>query len=179
MADMSDDDEDDAAGDGEDEEMDMLGMEEDGKDKGNSSEEEYKADVDFIENDEIIVKHGDLDQVLKGYRVELVGQQDALGRDLKEDLENRVDIEDREPEDDGTGEPKAVNFFKAQREKMELEEGARDDKHLLPMTLTIKDKVKPEIDYGEIHLIFNHRNIWANLQNADPLKIRYEIHNDN
>lgn len=71
---MSDDDEDDAAGDGEDEEMDMLGMEEDGKDKGNSSEEEYKADVDFIENDEIIVKHGDLDQVLKGYRVELVGQ---------------------------------------------------------------------------------------------------------
>ena len=74
MADMSDDDEDDAAGDGEDEEMDMLGMEEDGKDKGNSSEEEYKADVDFIENDEIIVKHGDLDQVLKGYRVELVGQ---------------------------------------------------------------------------------------------------------
>jgi len=71
VADMSDDDDEEGGGDGEDEDLDMLGMEDDGgKDKGNSSEEEYRADVDFIENDEIIVKHQELDQVLKGYRIE-------------------------------------------------------------------------------------------------------------
>ena len=173
----SEDEGDEDAGDGEDEDLDMLLEDDGGKDKGNSSEEEYKADVDFIENDEIIVKHDDLAQVLKGYRVEQVGDTKALGRELQDDLEYRVDIEDREPEDDGTGDAQATNFFKAQREKMEREENMRDDKHLLPVTL--KSKEKQVSDYGEIHLIFNHKNIWANLQNADPLKILYEIHDDN
>ena len=99
----SEDEGDEDAGDGEDEDLDMLLEDDGGKDKGNSSEEEYKADVDFIENDEIIVKHDDLAQVLKGYRVEQVGDTKALGRELQDDLEYRVDIEDREPEDDGTG----------------------------------------------------------------------------
>ena len=44
---------------------------------------------------------------------------------------------------------------------MEREENMRDDKHLLPVTL--KSKEKQVSDYGEIHLIFNHKNIWANL----------------
>lgn len=36
----------------------------------------------------------------------------------------------------------------------------------------------PTSEYSEIHLIFNHKNVWANLQNTDPVKIRYELHDD-
>ena len=34
------------------------------------------------------------------------------------------------------------------------------------------------LPYGQIDLIFNHKNIWANLQNEDPAHIRYELHNE-
>jgi len=62
---------------------------------------------------------------------------------------------------------------------MQREENMRDDKHLLPANFTLpKGADKPTCDYAEIHLIFNHKNIWANMQNADPLKIKYEIHDD-
>ena len=41
-----------------------------------------------------------------------------------------------------------------------------------------KNEPEPECEYGELDLIINHKNVWANLQNADPLKIKYEIHDD-
>ena len=68
------------------------------------------------------------------------------------------------------------NFFAKQRAKRLLDEKARDDKHLLP-----NNKLhRPDntCEYGEIDLIFNHKNVWANLQNADPTKILYHIHDD-
>ena len=37
----------------------------------------------------------------------------------------------------------------------------------------------PDCDYGEIHIIFNHKNVWANLQHSDPVKCMYELHDDN
>jgi len=57
---------------------------------------------------------------------------------------------------------------------MEKDEGDRDDKHLLPRTF----KQGGKCEYGTIDFIFNHKNIWSNLQNADPLKIMYELHDD-
>lgn len=36
----------------------------------------------------------------------------------------------------------------------------------------------PYCEFGEIYLIFNHKNIWVNMQNADPTKIKYELHDD-
>lgn len=34
------------------------------------------------------------------------------------------------------------------------------------------------LPFGTIDLIFNHKNIWANLQNQDPARIYYHIHDD-
>lgn len=64
---------------------------------------------------------------------------------------------------------------------MKRQENLRDDKHILPKTFAVQGAKKGEkqsCEYGEIYLMFNHKNIWANLQNADPLKISYELHND-
>ena len=89
-----------------------------------------------------------------------------------------IDEEDSEDEDGGDGKGEPTNFFAKQRAEMQRQENLRDDKHLLPASFG-KKIPQPVSDYGEIDLIFNHKNLWANLQNADPLKIKYEIHNDN
>jgi len=182
---VSDDDEDEEAQEGEEDDADLgLGDDDGGKGEGNSSEEEYKADEDFINADEIIVKHQDLDQVLKGYRIEQIGEVDALGKEKQDSLEHRVDIDEEDEEDEDNtgagGDAKPQNFFAKQRAEMQRQENLRDDKHLLPATFKLpRGEPKPVSDYAEIHLIFNHKNIWANLQNADPLKIKYELHDDN
>ena len=74
-----------------------------------------------------------------------------------------------------------INFFAAQDAERKLAEKSRSDKHLLPdIAVKIKNgKNPPDLDYGEIHLIFNHKNIWANMQHSDPVKNRYELHDDN
>lgn len=60
----------------------------------------------------------------------------------------------------------------------------RQDKHLLPVekftdAVTSKE-VKMDKDvklpYPAIDIIFNHKNMWANLQNTNPAKIMYHIH---
>ena len=33
-----------------------------------------------------------------------------------------------------------------------------------------------KLPYQQIDVIFNHKNVWANLQNPDPAKIHYHIH---
>jgi hypothetical protein len=35
------------------------------------------------------------------------------------------------------------------------------------------------LPWGSIELIFNHKNIWANIQHQNPSKIMYELHNTN
>ncbi len=57
---------------------------------------------------------------------------------------------------------------------MKKQENMREDKHLLPKAF----KQKETCEWSEIYLIFNHKNIWANLQNADPMLISYELHDD-
>lgn len=58
----------------------------------------------------------------------------------------------------------------------------REDKHLLPIE-NFKDKKSGKIleklvlPYSHIDIIFNHKNIWANLQNPDPSHIFYHLHN--
>ena len=105
---------------GEDEDIEGLGADDDGGKGENSSDEEYKADEDFINAEDIIVRHGDLDQVLKGYRVELIGEVDALGIDKQESLDKRVNIDEEDSEDeDGAGDKgEPTNFFAKQRAEM-------------------------------------------------------------
>ena len=118
--------------------------------------------------------------MLKGYRIEQIGETDALGIDKQNSLDKRENIDEEGSEDEDAGDGAPTNFFAKQRAEMQRQENLRDDKHLLPATLKVpRGQQAPSCDYGEIHLIFNHKNIWANLQNADPLKIKYEIHNDN
>jgi len=71
---IQDEDEDEEEGDaiGSDDDMMEAGDGGDQK-KEESSDEEFRPDIDFIFPEEIIVKHGDLDQVLKGYRIENIG----------------------------------------------------------------------------------------------------------
>ena len=115
-----DDDEEDED-DGNDSYGDML---EDGAEKKdeNSSDDEYKQDDDIIDPDEIIVKHNDLAQVLKGYRIENVGQEAALGIEYQTALEKRRNIDESPDEDDdeATAAPdQANNFFAAQAKERE------------------------------------------------------------
>lgn len=35
------------------------------------------------------------------------------------------------------------------------------------------------LPWGTIELIFNHKNVWANIQHQNPAKIMYELHNTN
>ena len=134
----------------------------------NSSEEEYKADEDFIDPDDIIIKTNDLEQVLKGYRVEQVGSVNALGHKYQLDLEIREDIDRSDSEDENADSTAPVekknNFFAIQRAEMVKNDNMRDDKHLLPKPFPVaRGEKQPTCEYGEIDLIFNHKNIWANL----------------
>lgn len=60
----------------------------------------------------------------------------------------------------------------------------RQDKHLLPNESFFDLKNKKVVDdfgklpFQSIDLIFNHKNIWANLQNPDPAVIFYHIHDN-
>lgn len=64
-----------------------------------------------------------------------------------------------------------------EREKQRL------DKHLLPNetfrdwrnNATIPSGVLP---YAQVDLIFSHKNVWANLQNANPAAIWYHLHDE-
>ena len=60
----------------------------------------------------------------------------------------------------------------------------RQDKHLLPNESFTDLKGKKVVDdfgklpFQSIDLIFNHKNIWANLQNQNPAVIYYHIHDN-
>jgi centrosomal protein CEP76 len=34
------------------------------------------------------------------------------------------------------------------------------------------------LPYSQVDLIFNHKNVWANLQNQNPVSIYYHIHDE-
>ena len=43
----------------------------------------------------------------------------------------------------------------------------------------IEVKSSDILPWGTIELIFNHKNVWANIQHQNPSKIMYELHNMN
>ena len=62
---------------------------------------------------------------------------------------------------------------------MKDKENVRADRHLLPIDtklLNIKDEEK--LPFHTVDLIFNHKNVWANLQNPNPARIMYDIHDN-
>lgn len=80
-------------------------------------------------------------------------------------------------------------FFKAQDAIREKNERVREDKHLLPIDKFADPDQPPKngktthvvdsfskLPFGTIDLIFNHKNVWANLQNPNPSKIYFHIH---
>lgn len=57
----------------------------------------------------------------------------------------------------------------------------KEDKHLLGEDRFFKGGKKVNtvvLPFSTIDLVFNHKNIWANLQNSDPTKIYYHLHNE-
>ena len=78
-------------------------------------------------------------------------------------------------------------FFKQQEEDRLRNERQREDKHLLPQTENFidpltkqKGKIKDDykLPYQAIDIIFNHKNVWANMQNPNPQVIWYHIHDN-
>ena len=47
-------------------------------DQHHDSEDEYKPDEDFINEDDIIVRHNHPEKVLKGYRIEQIRESGSL-----------------------------------------------------------------------------------------------------
>ena len=92
-------------------------MADDGADKkdGDSSDDEYRQDSEAIDPSQIIVMHDEMDQYLKGDRIDNVGRDINLGKKEQDDLHMRVDIEgednDNDNSDDDGANPK--NFFAA------------------------------------------------------------------
>ena len=120
-----------------------------------------------------------MDQNFKGDNINYIGKLDSLGKDHKTQLK-QLDYEE-EPIDTG-GEEKVNKFIAAQQKKKKLDEQMNPQKHLLPKDIFIKgdrskkfdDKMK--LPFPSIDVIFNHKNIWANLQNPNPKCIKFHLH---
>lgn len=57
----------------------------------------------------------------------------------------------------------------------------QEDKHLLGEDRFFKGGKRVGLivlPFSTIDLVFNHKNIWGNLQNSDPTKIYYHLHNE-
>jgi len=65
----------------------------------------------------------------------------------------------------------------------EQQEKKRTNQHILPVPPeSFKDKAGKQAEvvylpYVKIDIIFNHKNVWANLQNPNPSRIYYHLHN--
>lgn len=79
------------------------------------------------------------------------------------------------------------NKFLEHQEKERMDkEKQRHDKHLLPIekffdpvTGTLVPWTEPgPLPYTQIDVIFNHKNVWANLQNHNPAAIYYHLHDE-
>lgn len=83
---------------------------------------------------------------------------------------------------DNKGSENANQFILAQQKKKKLDEQMNPQKHLLPKDIFINgDRSKKfndpiKLPFPSIDLIFNHKNIWANLQNQNPKSIKFHLH---
>ena len=170
-------DEDDDDEEGNESDID-LGMDDNEKKDGESIDDEFQQDDEEINPNEIIIRELNMDQYLKGDRIDQIGLKMQLGEDTQEELKVRENIDDVGGDgDDEEALAKAAasgDFFAKQKAARLKAEKSREDKHLLPQ----KFAAYPYCEFGDIDLIFNHKNVWANLQNSDPTKIFYHIHDD-
>lgn len=140
------------------------------KDSDGGLGEDNQNDSDFVEELDRVVNLSDVDQNFKGDNINSVGQLASLGKDHKSKL-RLLDYDDGEAGDLGEKEPN--KFIEAQQRKKKLDEQMNPEKHLLPKEICIPGtKTKHNDDFKlpfpSIDIIFNHKNIWANLQNPDP-----------
>jgi hypothetical protein len=72
--------------------------------------------------------------------------------------------------------PPKTKWLAAKEEERAKYEASRPDQHVLPEDKFKKGKLKVNLPFKQIDLIFNHKNLWANLQNPDPAVIWYNLH---
>ena len=172
----------------------QSGSEKSNKETPNHSKEEYEDNSQIIDTEDIVLNHYDLGQEMKGNRLEWIGRKQALGRDEQDELDKRRYGILTESEDDQDQPTVTANFYDMQDKEFHERQRQAPDKHLLPKDDFYECLPREEIDrkkkrnekplpieklpYGQIDVIFNHKNIWGNLQNEDPVHIKYELHNE-
>lgn len=143
-----------------------------------AEDDEQKSDSVSYEDIERVVNYSDMSQDFKGENINFIGQIESLGVKTKNQLKD-LDYADL---DGGEGEAKPKNkFLQKQEDDRKKAELMRQDKHLLPQEFKDAQGRPHKDDFGKlpystIDLIFNHKNIWANLQNPNPQVIWYHIH---
>lgn len=84
-------------------------------------------------------------------------------------------------EEGGSKDKKANKFFQQEEAKRKERERMKEDKHLLGEDRFYKGGKKVNmitLPFATIDLVFNQKNIWGNMQNSDPTKIYYHLHNE-
>ena len=110
---------------------------------------------------------------MKGNDINFVGQVEGLGAERKKELRelNYQDLTD------GPAPQKENKFFAAQKEKRLKNEQTNPLKHVMAVEprefidpVTKKRAVDEfgKLPFPTIDIIFNHKNIWANLQHHNP-----------
>ncbi len=135
------------------------------KEKDQESFDEMKDLDDIIDVDDILIFPDQLEQRLRGNRIDNVGVMQGLGKEMQYEMVKRAEAKKDQGEAD---------FFAKQDAALKKEQASREDAHRLPQ------KFKPEVElpYKTIDVIFNHENIWSNTQCSDPAKIYYNIHKE-
>ena len=158
-----------------------LGNEEESKEV---TDDEKESDSDFMENMDKLVYYEDLDEKYKGAgNINLVGKVEGLSKEKREHLK-QLDYFEEGEEEESADKKKKGNVFLERQDKERVErERKRTDKHLLPIDHFYDKKSGKELEklvlpYSTIDLVFNHKNIWANLQNPNPAYISYHMHNE-
>ncbi|TNV87010.1 hypothetical protein FGO68_gene4983 [Halteria grandinella] len=144
------------------------------------SEDEEDDDIaDFVNQLNAQVQLEDMDQLRKGCGdINLIGRVAAQSKQRQQQL-RALDYAEQQTQ-------KKPNKFLADQDKERLErEKQRLDKHLLPVeyfkswkTGSGENLPAGVLPYAQIDLLFNHKNIWANLQCANPSAIWYHIHDE-
>ena len=154
--------------------------------------DEDDEESDYMEGIERVVYYDDLDQKYKGPNINYVGKIKALSKERQDHLKDLDYFSDEEPGlTNAVGNrgakktPKPNKFLHQQEEDRLARDAQKKDKHLYPKEKftdfkTGKDEPSnhDRVPYSHVDLIFNHKNIWANLQNHHPSCIEYHLHNN-
>lgn len=154
--------------------------------------DEDGSESDYMEGIERVIYYDDLDQKYKGPNINYVGKIKALSKERQDHLKDLDYFSDDEQgltnavgNRGGQKNRKPNKFLDQQEKDRAAKDAQKKDKHLYP-----KEKFKDfktgleepsnrhRVPYSHVDLIFNHKNVWANLQNEHPSCIEYHIHNN-